>query len=170
MSSFVHLHVHSEYSLRESTLRISELIDFAEAEGAPAIAVTDTNAMYGSIQFYLQAKARGIRPILGVQLTIALDDEIEQAASGRPNGPGTDTCVLLAKDLSGYQALVELVTLAQSRMRCPCVSFSELASQSGRCDCTDRRRRIGTAAIHRREAATPSEELVAALAGLLAEQ
>jgi DNA polymerase III subunit alpha len=131
LSSFVHLHVHSEYSLRESTLRISELLDFAVSEGADAIAVTDTNVMSGAVQFYLQAKARGIRPILGVQLTVALDKDVDTVAQGRPGGPQADVCVLLAENFAGYQALVRLVSKAQTRERRPVVSLSELGAETG---------------------------------------
>src|SRR6056297_2006845 len=117
LSTFVHLHVHSEYSLRESTLRIAQLVHQAVEHGAPAAAVTDRNALFGAVKFYKAARAAGVKPILGVQLSVCKNEDEEEAALGRPRGPLVDTAVLLAESLAGYRNLVRLVSLANQRDR-----------------------------------------------------
>ncbi|QQE81416.1 DNA polymerase III subunit alpha [Alicyclobacillus sp. SO9] len=128
MSTFVHLHVHSEYSLRESTLRISQLVNQAVEHDAPAVAVTDRNGLYGAVKFYKAARKAGIKPILGVQLSVCKDQDLDEAALGRPRGPQIDAAVLLAESLEGYRNLVKLVSLANTRHRNPVVTLSEAAS------------------------------------------
>ena len=98
-ASFIHLHVHSEFSLLSGVPRIQELVAQAKALGMPALALTDTNRMSGLILFYNACSAAGIRPILGVEL-----DEV-----GRP-GEGV---VLLARNAEGYGDLCELTTRRQ---------------------------------------------------------
>jgi DNA polymerase-3 subunit alpha len=126
MSEFVHLHVHSEYSLREGALRLETLIDKCKQLGMTAVALTDTNGLYGAIRFYQLAKQAGIRPIIGVQLQIGEDQHLDTLKEARPGGPAVDTAVFLAEDFRGYQNLVHLVSLANSRPRRPIVTFSEL--------------------------------------------
>ena len=65
--NFVHLHVHSEFSLLDGLSRIGEMTRRAAELGMPALAVTDHGAMYGAIEFYTQAKAAGIKPIIGIE-------------------------------------------------------------------------------------------------------
>ncbi|MCL6598038.1 MAG: DNA polymerase III subunit alpha [Alicyclobacillus macrosporangiidus] len=127
---FVHLHVHSEYSLREGALRLADLVRLAAEMEMPAVAVTDTNALYGAVAFYQMAKQAGVKPIVGAQLTVGADQDAETLAEGRPNGPPVDHAVLLATCYEGYQNLVRLVTRAHQRDRQPFVTFSELASHS----------------------------------------
>lgn len=133
MPEFVHLHVHSEYSLRESVLRVADGIRMARDVGMTSLAITDTSALYGVIPFYNQARAAGVKPIIGVQLAVCADEAAEALASGvGPAGrAAVDTAVFLAQDFSGYQDLVRLVTCAQQRVRRPVVTFSELAEHSG---------------------------------------
>lgn len=126
MKSFVHLHVHTAYSLREGALRIDDCISAAVGFGMSAIAITDTNAMYGVVAFYRAAVAAGIKPILGVQLTVARPEDEKALADGRPGGPGVDTAVLLAESLEGYRNLVRLVTRAQARERRLFVTLEEV--------------------------------------------
>lgn len=128
MSEFVHLHVHTEYSLKQSTLRIATAVQMAANQGMTALAMTDTNAMYGAVRFYREARRAGIKPILGVQLSVAENAESEAIASGRREV--ADTVVLLAKSYRGYQNIVALVTLCQARSRYPCVTFTELGAHS----------------------------------------
>ncbi|GGJ11565.1 DNA-directed DNA polymerase [Alicyclobacillus cellulosilyticus] len=131
MSGFVHLHVHTEYSLREGALRIRDLVRRAAEYGMPAVAVTDTLALYGAVSFYVEAKAAGIRPIVGVQMQVAKAPLAEDPGPGRRNmAPALDTAVLLAEDFTGYQQLVRLVTKARSRERLPCVTLDELADHA----------------------------------------
>lgn len=129
--SFVHLHVHTAYSLREGALRIDDCIDAAVRFGMPAVAMTDTNALYGAVTFYRKARAAGVKPILGVQLTVARAEDVKVLAQGRPGAPRVDTAVLLAESFAGYQNLVRLVTVAHTRERRPFVTFAELAAHQG---------------------------------------
>ena len=63
--AFVHLHVHTEYSLVDSTVRIPALMDKAAADGMPAVAMTDQNNLFGLVKFYRRALAAGVKPIIG---------------------------------------------------------------------------------------------------------
>ena len=69
--SFVHLHVHSEYSLLDGACRIRELVERAKALGQKAVAITDHGVMYGVVEFYKAAQKAGIRPILGCEVYVA---------------------------------------------------------------------------------------------------
>src|SRR5438445_12255658 len=71
---FVHLHVHTSYSLREGALTIAKLIKLAAADNQPAIAITDTNNLFGALEFSEKAAKEGIQPIIGVQLTLDFGD------------------------------------------------------------------------------------------------
>ena len=71
MEDFVHLHVHSEYSLLDGLGKLDDLIARAKSFGMKALALTDHGAMYGSFKFYLKAKAAGIKPIIGVETYVA---------------------------------------------------------------------------------------------------
>jgi DNA polymerase III subunit alpha len=128
MREFVHLHVHTEYSLREGALRIKDCMAIATELGMSAVAITDTNALYGAVAFYRAAKAAGVKPIIGVQLSVGHDEDRTALADARPGSPATDTAVLLAENFQGYQNLVRLVTLAQTRSRSPFVTFSEVSN------------------------------------------
>lgn len=109
MSGFVHLHVHSEYSLLDGACRIEQLIDSALAMGQTSVAVTDHGVMYGSIDFYKAAKAKGIKPIIGCEVYSAqrtrFDKVHELDAESRH-------LVLLCKNNVGYQNLIALVSKA----------------------------------------------------------
>ena len=69
--TFVHLHVHSHYSLLDGVGKIDELIDIAKEHNAPAIALTDHGVMYGAIEFYQKCRKAGIKPIIGVEFYVA---------------------------------------------------------------------------------------------------
>jgi DNA polymerase-3 subunit alpha len=110
MSNFVHLHVHSEYSLLDGLSSCPELAERAAELGMPALALTDHGAMYGAIQFYKACKSAGIKPIIGMEAYVA--------PRGRRNrDPQRDRSpyhlVLLAEDNVGYQNLLRLATIAQ---------------------------------------------------------
>ncbi|MEI6309373.1 MAG: PHP domain-containing protein, partial [bacterium] len=68
---FVHLHVHSEFSLLDGLSRIDDLVERAKALGMPAVALTDHGSMHGVIPFYLKAKEAGIKPIIGCEVYVA---------------------------------------------------------------------------------------------------
>ncbi len=107
--SFVHLHVHSEYSLLDGACRISSMMDRVKELGQSAIALTDHGVMYGCIDFYKAAKAAGVKPIIGCEVYVArrgMDDRIY----GIDNDPYH--LVLLCEDRTGYENLCYLVSQA----------------------------------------------------------
>jgi DNA polymerase-3 subunit alpha len=105
--SFVHLHVHTEYSLLDGACRIDELIDQAVAFNMPAVAITDHGVMYGVVDFYKKAIEKGIKPIIGCEVYVA-------PASRFDKKQRTDLfhLILLAKDFEGYKNLIKLVSLS----------------------------------------------------------
>lgn len=107
--SFTHLHVHSEYSLLDGLPKIDNILDAALRMKMDAVALTDHGAMYGSFQFYLKAKERGIKPIVGVEVYKAKNSRFDKQA-----GVDRDQyhLVLLAKDYQGYKNLMKIVTAA----------------------------------------------------------
>ncbi|MBL3568654.1 DNA polymerase III subunit alpha [Rhodovulum sulfidophilum] len=100
---FIHLRLHTEYSLLEGAVRVKKLPDLCKAAGMPAVAVTDTNNMFCALEFSSYATGAGIQPILGCQVDLAYDP----AAPGeRPRAPAP--VVLLAQDEAGYGNLMKL--------------------------------------------------------------
>ncbi len=106
---FTHLHVHTEYSLLDGMSRIPRLISRAKDLGMEALAITDHGAMYGAIQFYSAARAAGIKPIIGCEIYLAPNSRSGREASDKNNRH----LILLAKNQTGYQNLIQLVTKAQ---------------------------------------------------------
>jgi len=71
---FVHLHCHSDYSLLDGACEISRLMDLVEREGMPAIALTDHGNLFGAVEFYTKAKAKGIHPVIGCEVYVSQQD------------------------------------------------------------------------------------------------
>ena len=94
MPPFVHLHVHSAYSLAEGAIRIKDLVKRCEYNGMPAVAVTDTNNLFGALEFAMAAAEEGVQPIIGAQVTM---DDMAQI-------------VLLVQSEAGYQNLSRLIS------------------------------------------------------------
>ncbi|MGH7959969.1 MAG: PHP domain-containing protein, partial [Opitutaceae bacterium] len=112
--NFVHLHVHTDYSLLDGCCRIDRLIDRATELGMSAMALTDHGNLYGAIEFYNQAKARGIKPLIGCELYLTETSRLEK--NGRSDeGKSIFHLGLLAKNLGGYQNLLKLVSDAHLR-------------------------------------------------------
>ena len=109
MVDFVHLHVHSEYSLLDGAGRIGDLVRRAQEAGMPAVALTDHGNMYGAVEFYKQAKKCGIKPVIGCEVYIAPRSRFDKAAV---EGESYYHLVLLAETQAGYCQLVELVSRA----------------------------------------------------------
>ncbi len=107
MTDFVHLHLHSEYSLLDGACRIEELLDRAVQLGMPALAITEHGNMFSSIAFHDQARKRGINPILGCEVYVAPGDR--RTKSGTP-GETANHLVLLAETKEGYHNLIKLVS------------------------------------------------------------
>jgi len=106
---FTHLHVHSHYSLLDGLPKIDELIDYVKELGMDSVALTDHGVMYGAIEFYKKAKAKGIKPIIGVELYVAFE-KLTDKRSGIDNK--RDHILLFAKTDQGYKNLVKLVSIA----------------------------------------------------------
>jgi DNA polymerase-3 subunit alpha len=106
-NDFTHLHVHSEFSLLDGLGRIGDLVDEAERLGFDSLALTDHGALYGAVAFYQAARAKGIKPIIGVETYVARRSmrDREGKADAQPFH-----LVLLAKDLVGYRNLCRLLT------------------------------------------------------------
>ncbi len=108
-TNFVHLHVHTDYSLLDGACRIDRLMDRATELGMKSLALTDHGNLYGAIEFYNQAKAKGIKPLIGCELYLAPGSRLERA--GRSDeGKSIYHLGLLARDLTGYQNLLKLVS------------------------------------------------------------
>ena len=107
--SFVHLHVHTEYSLLDGACRIGGMMDRVKELGQTAIAITDHGVMYGCIDFYKAAKAAGIKPIIGCEVYVARR-RMEDRVHGIDNDPYH--LVLLCKNRQGYENLCYLVSEA----------------------------------------------------------
>ncbi len=100
--SFVHLHVHTEYSLLDSTVRIPVLMQSCADDGMPAVALTDQNNLFGMVKFYTKAIAAGVKPIIGADVRLVNDDDPD-----RPH-----TLLLLCQNNDGYRNLSCLLTRA----------------------------------------------------------
>ena len=107
--SFVHLHLHTEYSLLDGACRLSGIMDRAKELGQTAVAITDHGVMYGCIDFYKQAKAAGIKPIIGCEVYVA-----RRRMTDKVHGLDSDPyhLVLLCENRQGYENLCRLVSQA----------------------------------------------------------
>src|SRR5487761_2172037 len=108
-ADFVHLHLHTEYSLLDGACRLDRLVDKAHELKFPALAITDHGAMHGGIEFYQAARAKGIKPIIGCEVYVAPGSRLEKKLSG---GEKYHHLGLLAKDEAGYKNLIKLTTAA----------------------------------------------------------
>src|SRR5947209_1292322 len=110
-ADFVHLHLHTEYSLLDGACRLDRLMDKAHDLKFPALAITDHGVLYGAIDFYQAAREKGIKPIIGCEVYVAPGSRLEKKTSSG----GRDVynhLVLLAKDEIGYRNLIKLATAA----------------------------------------------------------
>ncbi len=122
--SFVHLHLHTEYSVVDGLVRIPQLIERASALQMPALAVTDQSNLFATVKFYRAAIAAGIKPIIGCDLLIMPDEECGE--------PGR--LLLLCRDAEGYRNLCQIVTrsyLEGQRRGVPMVAREWLAAMPG---------------------------------------
>ncbi len=109
MPDFVHLHLHSEYSLLDGACRIADIPKAAKAAGQTAVAITDHGNMYGAVEFYKACKAEGIKPIIGCEVYVAKRSRFDRE---REHDAGSNHLILLAKNETGYLNLITLVSKA----------------------------------------------------------
>jgi DNA polymerase-3 subunit alpha len=112
MKNFVHLHLHSQYSLLDGTIQFGPLVRRVKELGMPAVAVTDHGGMMGTIEFYEEANRNGVKPIIGTEIYVAPGSREEKKAA--PNGEYAYHLVLLAENEAGYRNLLKLSSLAQT--------------------------------------------------------
>ncbi len=104
-SDFVHLHVHTQYSLLDGMIRLEDLFKKAREYKMPAIAITDHGNMFGAIDFYQQAYKQGIKPIIGCELYVAPRSRLTKAT---PIGETARHLIVLVKNMQGYKNLMKL--------------------------------------------------------------
>ncbi len=111
MSSFVHLHVHSQFSLLEATSQLKPLVKQAKEFAMPALALTDNGNMFGAIEFYLACKEFGINPILGMDAYVAPKGRLVKGENPEVAANPFRKLVLLAQNYQGYQNLCEISSI-----------------------------------------------------------
>ena len=105
---FVHLHLHTEYSLLDGASRIDRLFETIKSKGQSAVAITDHGVMYGVMDFYKKAKAAGVKPIIGCEVYVAPDSRFNKQKSSDRN---YHHLILLCKNMKGYENLIKMVSL-----------------------------------------------------------
>ncbi len=111
MKSFIHLHLHSEYSLLDSSLKISPLIEKVKAMNMPAVALTDHGNILGAVNFYKQARQNNIKPIIGSELYVAPHSRLDKPDKNK-NEINYHHLIVLVKNQQGYKNLSELITIS----------------------------------------------------------
>ena len=131
-TDFVHLHVHTDYSLLDGACRIDRLMDRTAALGMKALALTDHGNLFGAIDFYNQAKSRGIKPLIGCEIYLTEGSRFERTGRSE-EGKSIFHMGLLAQNQTGYQNLLKLVSDAHLRgfYYRPRADFETLAKYSG---------------------------------------
>ncbi|MBE6644432.1 MAG: DNA polymerase III subunit alpha [Ruminococcaceae bacterium] len=109
MGDFVHLHLHTEYSLLDGAAKISEIADKAISEGQDAVAITDHGVMYGAVEFYTALKEKGIKPIIGCEVYVA--SRSRHFKDGKQDSSGNHL-ILLCKNEVGYKNLCYMVSMS----------------------------------------------------------
>ena len=106
---FVHLHLHTEYSLLDGACRVKDLVETCKRMNMPAVAVTDHGNLFGAIDFFTAAKAAGVKPIIGCEVYMAPGDRRDRESRGL--GEASYHLLLLAQNLVGYHNLVKLTSI-----------------------------------------------------------
>ncbi len=108
-SDFIHLHLHTQYSLLDGACRIPEILAIAKSYKMDSLAITDHGNMFGAIDFYLEAQKAGIKPIIGCEVYVAPKSRLDKGGSGIEDA--ANHLILLARDESGYHNLIKLVSI-----------------------------------------------------------
>src|SRR5512134_1860626 len=131
---FVHLRVHTAYSLSEGAIRVKELAKLCVEHGMPAVAITDTNNLFGGMDFSSSLRQVGVQPIIGCQLSLAPTQSALRHGGGRsmPTS-GRDAVVVLVQNATGYANLLGLLALAYGLAEAqtdPRVSLADLCARA----------------------------------------
>ena len=110
-ANFVHLHVHTQYSLLDGAIRVGDLVERAKEYRMPAMAITDHGNMFGALEFYTKAHAAGVKPIIGCEVYVAPDSRHDKSGASS-SGDASGHLVLLCKNRTGYRNLCRLVSTA----------------------------------------------------------
>src|SRR5213078_951179 len=106
LANFIHLRVHSAYSLSAGAIKVRELVQLCRGEAMPAVAITDSGNLFGALEFATACAEAGVQPIIGCEVALARADD------ARPSGPGRqpelDRVVLLVQSETGYRNLMGL--------------------------------------------------------------
>jgi DNA polymerase-3 subunit alpha len=132
-ADFVHLRVHSAYSLSEGAIKVKQLVDLCKAHGMPAVAMTDTNNLFGVLEFAQTAAKAGVQPVVGCQLAVGEAREAGAANGQNGKAPAPDQLVLLVQDETGYRNLIKLVSdafLLTPHGEAPQVAWANLAAHA----------------------------------------
>ena len=107
MGEFVHLHLHTEYSLLDGATKISSIADKAKELSQDAVAITDHGVMYGAVEFYTALKEKGIKPIIGCEVYVAQRSRFNKEGKADSSG---NHLILLCKNATGYKNLCYMVS------------------------------------------------------------
>ncbi|OGW29134.1 MAG: DNA polymerase III subunit alpha [Nitrospirae bacterium GWC2_57_13] len=109
-ADFVHLHLHTEYSLLDGAIRIDDLVNKARELRMPAVAITDHGNIFGALEFYQKAMKAGVKPIVGCEIYVAPGSRFEKSTPGGHQDEASYHLLLLVRNRQGYRNLVKLVT------------------------------------------------------------
>jgi DNA polymerase-3 subunit alpha len=132
-ADFVHLRVHSAYSLSEGALRVKDLVGLCQRHRMPAVGVTDTNNLFGALEFSLAARSAGVQPIIGVQIGLRRTDSANGAHQMQGGFLPPDEIVLLAQSEAGYENILALVSkafLQSDTGEVPQIDIDDLAARN----------------------------------------
>ncbi|MBK8176715.1 MAG: DNA polymerase III subunit alpha [Rhodospirillales bacterium] len=136
LAGFVHLRVHTAYSLSEGAIRVKDLARLCVEHRMPAVAMTDTNNLFGGMEFSTALREKGVQPIIGCQLAVVAATPAARPAPGRAQGsPSSDPLVLLVQSAQGYTNLLRLLAHAygpeDAAASEPCVPLDVLCAHAG---------------------------------------
>jgi len=109
-ANFVHLHLHTQYSLLDGAIRLGDLVKKAKGYEMPAVAITDHGSMFGAIEFYTKCKDKGIKPIIGSEVYIAPGSRFSKESGNGHESTSSYHLILLCENLQGYKNLSWLVS------------------------------------------------------------
>src|SRR5512144_1968145 len=115
MSEFVHLHLHTDYSLLDGACDIDKLVERVKELGMPAVAMTDHGNIFGAFSFFHAAKSKAVKPIIGCELYVCKKDDHDTSRTA-PDGYTYNHLLVLAENEEGYRNLVKITSEASLRV------------------------------------------------------